>query len=75
MLLFWKSGKLINKIFKKKKTRISRMEVNVANNKITVINFFSFMESKLKILKITQITLLYFVFLKDELNDYYKSYY
>ena len=75
MLLFWKSGKLINKIFKKKKTRISRTEVNVANNKITVINFFSFKESKLKILKITQITLLYFAFLKDELNDYYKSYY
>ena len=75
MLLFWKSGKLINKIFKKKKTRISRKEVNVANNKITVINFFSFKESKLKVLKITQITLLYFAFLKDELNDYYKSYY
>ena len=75
MLLFWKSGKLINKIFKKKKTRISRTEVNVANNKITVINFFSFKESKLKVLKITQITLLYFAFLKDELNDYYKSYY
>jgi len=75
MSLFWKSGKLINKIFKKKKTRISRTEVNVANNKITVINFFSFKESKLKVLKITQITLLYFAFLKDELNDYYKSYY